>query len=61
MQTSYASMHSKGHCIKGAAGAQNSGVAVGIRKVQYKKTSRVGAEPAIKTLQEARQGMNHEA
>ena len=33
-------MHSKRHCIKGAARAQNSGIVVGVRSAQYKKTSR---------------------
>ena len=41
VQTSYPSMHSKGHCIKGAARAQISGIAetaemaVGVRRAQY--------------------------
>ena len=61
VQTSYPSMHRKGHCIKGAARAQKGAVAVGVRRAQYKKTSRVGAEPATTTLLEARQGTRHEA
>ena len=41
VQTSYPSTHSKGHCIKGAARGQNSGIAetveiaVGVRRAQY--------------------------
>ena len=53
-------MHSKGHYIKGDARAQNGGIAVEVRRVQYMKTSRAGAEPATTTLQEARQGTRHE-
>ena len=56
MYTSYPSMYSKRHCIKGATRAQNAAVAVGVRRAQYKKTSRAGAEPPTTTLQEARQG-----
>ena len=50
----------KDYCIKGAARAQNSrvavtaGIAVGVRGVQYKKTSRAGADPATTTLHGAR-------
>ena len=28
-------MHSKSHCVKGAARAQNRGQAVGVRRTQY--------------------------
>ena len=35
-QTSYPSMHSESHCIKGAARAQNNEQAVGVRRTQYR-------------------------
>ena len=43
VQTSYPSMHSKSHCIKGAARTQNSGQAVGVRRTQYRGL----AEPTL--------------
>ena len=54
-------MHSKRHCIKGAARAQKAAVAVGVRRAQYKKSSRAGTELATTTLQEARQSTRYEA
>ena len=43
---SHPSMHSKSHCIEGAARAQNSGQTVGVRRTQY----RGSAEPVLQHL-----------
>ena len=48
-QTSYPSMHSKRDCIKGLQKPRTEAVAVGVRRDEYKKTSREGAEPATTT------------
>ena len=47
--------------MKGAAGAKNWGIHVGVRRAQYKTTNRAGADLATTTLQEARQGTRHDA